>query len=312
MDMLKKMMAGTVLAAAVAALGASAAMAGAGEKVDRQGISFEIPEEIRNLVTVEDGADEDTIVAVYETASVDAAKALGREDEGAGFIFSISTLPEARVKELRCGDMSGMEVFAEDDDVFYVFNHPTDVRFVRENYDYDGIEEDESAWTKINEWADQEVRQEILANNPELDPESYTNTYLDMLLARAAYEPGTKYELRSLAYGPDPLDPATLSDNDFAEELAEDFTYEELPDAQAPDGEYEVLAFDVDGEEVRYDFFHASDSKNLIREVRKVGEEEYETLYQATAKDADDVDETTTDIMEEWCAAIANGGEVDD
>jgi hypothetical protein len=305
-------MAGTVLAAAVAALGASAAMAGAGEKVDRQGISFEIPEEIRNLVTVEDGADEDTIVAVYETASVDAAKALGREDEGAGFIFSISTLPEARVKELRCGDMSGMEVFAEDDDVFYVFNHPTDVRFVRESYDYDGIEEDESAWTKINEWADQEVRQEILANNPELDEDFYTNTYLDMLLARAAYEEGTEYELRSVEFGADPLDPATLSDNDFAEELAEDFTYEELPDAQAPDGEYEVLAFDVDGEEVRYDFFHASDSKNLIREVRKVGEEEYETLYQATAKDADDVDETTTDIMEEWCAAIANGGEVDD
>jgi rubrerythrin len=219
---------------------------------------------------------------------------------------------EEELKKFRCGDMSGMEVFAEDEDVYYVFNHPTDVRFVRENYDGEGIEEEQEHWSMINEWANQEVRKEILANNPELDPESYTNTYLDMLLARAAYEPGTKYELRSLAYGPDPLYPATLSDNDFAEELAEDFTYEELPDAQAPDGEYEVLAFDVDGEEVRYDFFHASDSKNLIREVRKVGEEEYETLYQATAKDADDVDETTTDIMEEWCAAIANGGEVDD
>ena len=309
--MLKKMMAGTVLAAAVAALGASAAMAGAGEKVDRQGISFEIPEEIRNLVTVEDGADEDTIVAVYETASVDAAKALGREDEGAGFIFSISTLPEARVKELRCGDMSGMEVFAEDDDVFYVFNHPTDVRFVRENYDYDGIEEDESAWAKINEWADQEVRQEILANNPELDEDFYTNTYLDMLLARAAYEEGTEYELRSVEFGADPLDPATLDDNDYIEDLAEDFTYEELSDAKAPDGEYYVLAFKEGEDEVMYHFFKDPDSMNLIREVRTVGDEEMETFYQANPKDADDMDRTTTEIVGKWCAAIANGEEDD-
>lgn len=309
--MIKKWMTGTVLAAAVTAFGAFSAMAG-GTAVDKQGIKFEIPETISDLVTVEDGVDENTILAVYENASVEAAQALGEENEGAGFIFSISTISEEELKKFRCGDMSGMEVFAEDEDVYYVFNHPTDVRFVRESYDGEGIEEEQEHWSMINEWANQEVRKEILANNPELDPESYTNTYLDMLLARAAYEPGTKYELRSLAYGPDPLDPATLSDNDFAEELAEDFTYEELPDAQAPDGEYEVLAFDVDGEEVRYDFFHASDSKNLIREVRKVGEEEYETLYQATAKDADDVDETTTDIMEEWCAAIANGGEVDD
>ena len=309
--MIKKWMTGTVLAAAVTAFGAFSAMAGE-TAVDKQGIKFEIPETISDLVTVEDGVDENTILAVYENASVEAAQALGEENEGAGFIFSISTISEEELKKFRCGDMSGMEVFAEDEDVYYVFNHPTDVRFVRESYDGEGIEEEQEHWSMINEWANQEVRKEILANNPELDPESYTNTYLDMLLARAAYEPGTKYELRSLAYGPDPLDPATLSDNDFAEELAEDFTYEELPDAQAPDGEYEGLAFDVDGEEVRYDFFHASDSKNLIREVRKVGEEEYETLYQATAKDADDVDETTTDIMEEWCAAIANGGEVDD
>ena len=287
--MIKKWMTGTVLAAAVTAFGAFSAMAGE-TAVDKQGIKFEIPETISDLVTVEDGVDENTILAVYENASVEAAQALGEENEGAGFIFSISTISEEELKKFRCGDMSGMEVFAEDEDVYYVFNHPSDVRFVRESYDGEGIEEEQEHWSMINEWANQEVRKEILANNPELDPESYTNTYLDMLLARAA----------------------TLSDNDFAEELAEDFTYEELPDAQAPDGEYEVLAFDVDGEEVRYDFFHASDSKNLIREVRKVGEEEYETLYQATAKDADDVDETTTDIMEEWCAAIANGGEVDD
>ena len=72
------------------------------------------------------------------------------------------------------------------------------------------------------------------------------------------------------------------------------------------------MAFDVDGEEVRYDFFVAEDSRDLIREVRMVGDEEYETLYMANPKEADDADRKTTDIMEAWCAAVANGGEVDD
>ena len=311
-EMTNKIMIIAMLTAAVAAIGTSAAFAGGTEKVDKQGIRFEIPEEIKDLVSVEDGVDADTIVSVYETASVKAAAAMGEENEGAGFIFSISTIPESRMKELRCGEMSGMEVFAEDDDLYYVYNHPTDVRFVREDYESDGIEEDQSQWSKINEWAGREVCKEILANNPELDPESYTNTYLDMLLARAAYEPGTKYELRSLEYGPDPLDPASIDEDDYIEDLAEDFTYEEIADAKAPDGEYYVLAFNPGDDEVRFDFFKASDSRNIIREVRMVGDEETETFYQAIVKDTDDADKTTTGIVEEWCAAIANGGEIDD
>lgn len=55
--------------------------------------------------------------------------------------------------------MDGMEVFAKDDDICYLYTHPTDVRFVRENYD--DVEKDQQEWTKINEWAGQEVRQEI-------------------------------------------------------------------------------------------------------------------------------------------------------
>ena len=274
------------------------------DKVDVKGISFKIPEEIRDLITVKlDNPDPDTLVSVYETASVEAAKAQGEDGDGAGFIFSISTMPESRLKELRCGAMDGMEVFAENDDIYYVYNHPTDVRFVRESYD--DVDEDMAQYTKIGEWAWQEVRQEILANNSELDEEFYTNTLLDMYLARAAYKSGTKFELRSLEYGPDPLDPSTLDDDDYIEDLAEEATYEILPDATAPDGQYYVLAFDDDGEEVRYDFFMDPYSQNLIREVRTIGGEEYELFYQANFKDADDDDETTTGIMEDWCRAVA-------
>ena len=86
--------------------------------------------------------------------------------------------------------------------------------------------------------------------------------------------------------------------------------YDAAADAQAPDGEYYVLAFDDNGEETRFDFFKAQEGQNLIREVRVIGDEEYETFYQANAKDLDE-DDTTTGIVAEWCAAIVSGGEDD-
>ena len=293
---------GTVAATVI--LGASAAFAEGTTKVDTNGIAFQVPEQLSDLVNVQtENLGEDTLVSVFEKASVEASEKLGENHDGAGWIFSITKVPEQKMKELRCGGMDGMDVFAEDDDFFYVYNHPTDVRIVREaQEDYQaGLEQ----WTMINEWAGQEVRQEILANNPDLDEEFFTNTSLDMHLAQAAFKPGTKFELRSLDFGAEALDPAALKEDDFIEDLANDVTYEVLPDAQSPDGEYVVLAFDDNGEEVRYDFFKAEGARNLIRETRKVGDEEYTTIYQANFKDADDADKTTTGIVEEWCKEIA-------
>ena len=309
--MLRKMVIGTALAAAITACGAMTAFAQGVDKVDTQGIRFEIPEEFQDQLTIkEDGLGNGEIVAVYETASIEAAEEMGQDSDGIGFLFSISTVGEGQLKEMRCGDMSGIQVFAEDDDIYYLFNTATDVRLVRtSNEEMDASMEN---WEKLNNWANQEVRQEILANNPELDQEFYTNTNLDMFLAQAAYKPGTKYELRSLDYGPDPLDPASLREDDFIEDLANDFTYEVLPDAQAPDGEYYVMAFDVEGDEVRFDFFQAPGTEDLIREVRTIEGEEYETFYQANPKGMDDANKTTTGIVKAWCKAIAGGRDHDD
>ena len=113
---MRKMMTGMMLAAAVAALGASGVFADGVEKVDVQGIRFEIPEEISDLVTVEtEGLDENELVSVYETASIEAAEAMGKDYDGAGWIFSIVTVPKDRLKEMRCEDMFGLNIFAEDD-----------------------------------------------------------------------------------------------------------------------------------------------------------------------------------------------------
>lgn len=306
-SIMKKAMRNMIIGAAVAAgaiFGTTAAFAAGVAQVNTQGIAFQIPEKIRDLVDVQtEGLEADTIVSVYETASVEAAKALGEKNDGAGWIFSITRVPEAKMAELRCGAMDGMIVFAEDDGFYYVYNHPTDVRVVREKQeDYEtGMEQ----WSMVNDWAGQEVRQEILANNRELDAEFYTNTNLDIHLAQAAYQPGTKYELRSVDFGPDALDPSILHENDFIEELTNDITYEVLPDAKAPDGEYYVLAFNDNGEEVRFDFFKDPASQNLIRETRVVDGEEYVTFYQANFKDADDAGKTATRIVEAWCKATA-------
>ena len=298
---MKKVMMAAMAAVAMAIAVSSAAMADGNTKVEANGIAFEIPAELADLVTVEtEGLSEGTLVNVYETASVEAAKALGEDYEGAGFIFGISRISEDRLKELRCGDMSGMDVFAEDDDMYYVYDHPTDVRMVRENNEEMAADMDQ--WSRLNEWAFENVMDEIVANNPELDPEVFTNTNLDMYLARAAFQPGTNFEVKSLQFGDQ--DPKTLDEDDFIEDLADDFTYQVLYDAEAPDGEYIVLNFEEDG--VRFDFFTADE--NIIREVHTMDDgEEFETLYAASVKDADDSGKTTTGVMQAWCDAIMNG-----
>ena len=96
--MKKKTMTCTILAATVTMLGAAGVFAQSTDRVEAQGIAFELPEEIRDLVTVRtDGLEADELVSVYETASLDAAAERGEEDTGAGWIFSISAIPEDRL-----------------------------------------------------------------------------------------------------------------------------------------------------------------------------------------------------------------------
>ena len=247
--------------------------------------------------------DPDMVVSVYETASVEAAEAQGDDYPGAGWLFGINIIPESEMQRLRCGAMDGMIPFAEDDDMYYIYCHPTDVRFVRETTEQ--MKEDQDQWTKLNEWVTEVVRKEILVNNPELDTVTYSNTGLDMYLAKIAFEPGTKYEIRTLQY-PD-LDASTLKEDDYIDDLTEDVYYETVTDVEEPDGEYIVLAFDEDGE--RFDFFLNSDAANLIREVRTIDDdEEYVTFYEAHFEDAD---KTASGIMQKWCDAIANGEDDD-
>ena len=290
---MKKFWIAFTAAAAMAATMSACAFAGENQRVEADGIAFEIPAELSDLVTVKTD-DNGMLVSVYETASIEAAES---DDIGAGWLFGISRLPEAEVKELRCTSMDGMEVFAEDDDFCLIYNHPTDVRLVREKQE--DYEEGFEQYAKLNHWANENVRSEILANNPELDPEVYTNTSLDIYLAQAAYQPGTNFEVRSLMFVNQ--EPPMVAAEDHLEDLAENFVFE-YADTEAPDGEYIVLAFPDD--DVRFDFFTADDG--LIREVHTIDGEEYETIYMANAKEMDE-DETPLSIMQDWVEDILEG-----
>ena len=295
--MMKKLLFTAAVAAAVTMAACACAMAEETEKMEAGGLVFEIPAEYKDIVTVQtEDLQPDEIIRVSETASIEAAKAMGEEEEGAGWLFSISHISDLELGELRCGDMSGREVFAEGDDgVTYLFNHPTDVRLIRESDEEMNKAMDQ--WAELNNWAFEDVRMSILADNPQLELKTYSNTELDMYLARARFG-GEQYEIRSLYTG-EFTDSIFQGDDAALEALTEGVFYEDvtdLPDEEKPDGEYIVMAFDEDN--VQFDFFLGEGLENYIREVKSLDDgEKMETLYRANFKDSG---KTSTGIMKDW------------
>jgi|GEM_PF-2276599 len=268
--------------------------ANAPEIYDDGSISIAFPREYSELLYREmyatgEGEDGDIIV-VSERASREAAEAMGEDAEGAGELFKITRVGEETLHEMLCGDMSGVEVFAKDEDgKYYLFSHPTDVRFVRETTEE--MTEDQAIWTELNEWAYSRVRDDIIKYSKGLSPVSYTNTALDIYLAQIAYGNNKKYTVSTTEFGP--LKPERVDATQYAEFLLEG-NFEAADDTSAPDGEYVVLNFP--DEKVRYDFFKADG--NLVREVR----EGYETLYRRVIIDND---VSNTDAMQGWYNALA-------
>ena len=259
-----------------------------------------VPSKYNDLLIVEvPENDQDGILfKVSEKASVEAAKAQGDDVEGPGWLFSIGTDKEQNINEKLCEDMSGVDVFAKDDNgTYYVKYHPTDVRFVREQYD--DVEADMAQWSELNEWA-ATVPGTFASENAGLTLEKHSNTSLDMYFARIAHKNFADYTLSSLehgVWGPADVDPAPHL------EKLNGVTFEYADDVEAPDGEYVV--FTVPEDNVRYDFFFAEPGQNLVREVREIDGESYESLYKATVPEGSP---TLNEIMNEWYLDVVNNG----
>ena len=289
-------------AAETTAAAESTAAAGETEKeAQHSGMKLEIPEEYKDLLITETFPDDESkpLFSVYEKASVEAAKANGYgEDSGLGWLFSISRVGEEEAKQMMCGDMSGMDLFARDaEGNYYVFEHPTDVRIEREG---DVLSDENSPdwkqWSELNEWA-ATVQDTFVKDNEGLTAEKHGNSDVDIALARIAYEEDIFYTVSTTEYGPkagEKVDPAP-----YLEKLRNGVTYN-FEEGEAPDGEYVVLDFPE--EQTRYDFFKAEG--NYIREVN-YGYFDYEMLFKAEFEDSSI---KASDVMQEWYDALVKEG----
>ncbi|MBR3721418.1 MAG: hypothetical protein IKN12_01505 [Selenomonadaceae bacterium] len=213
-----------------------------------QGFSLTVPDDIYPLLKIETSNDPNSIFRVSELGSVKAAKKLGENADGAGFLFSVSKISKDRLHKILQGDASGIELFATDDNGgYYIYNHPTDVRYVRENNAL--MKKDQPVWNKVNDWAYTKVRKNFAKKN-KLRPLTANNTDIGIAVARVLYDQKLKYTLTATGAG-------TLTSNGvdpekYLNDLLYDakFYYSHDP---VPDGEYIGLYFP--DEKIMYKFY---------------------------------------------------------
>lgn len=259
-------------------------------------LTLTIPAEAANLVLVDTPQNDPdgVLFSVREKESVNAAAADGHDAaSGEGWLFGIRRVDETTLHGLLCYDMSGAEVFAKDaDGCYYLYTHPTDVRLYRQNNAYDEAMEQ---WSKLNEWAWNNVRSDFLTNNPGLTAFTRGNSLLDMYLARAAYQKDADYTVSTVEHGP--LSPSGVDAAPYAESLMGYVSSEDADISETPDGEYIVLSFPED--DVRFDFFRMDGKENYVRMVWSDGSEQ---LIRLSFSD----DTKASTVMQEWYDALVS------
>ena len=267
-------------------------------KLENGGFTLSIPADIAPKLNTEMPADvpEGTLFTVAEQASIDAAKAKGYDGDGMGWLFAIQKVSADEARRLLCADMSGKEIFAKDgEDNYFVFCHPTDVRFDRETTEQ--MTADSEVWANLNKWAGAE--KERFINDNGLTAQRFGNSDVEIALYRAAYDPDAKYTLSTTQFGP--LEPAEGVDAAaFVERALAGVTIEYAEGEEAPDGEYVVLKLEDDD---RIDFFTGAGGNCIRRVVDFGGGETHEYISKAVYDDGETV---LHDVMEEWYLALAS------
>ena len=100
---------------------------------------------------------EGRLFSCTEAKSVADAWLQKEREDGPGWLFTIQRVSQDKLHELLCSEMSCMEVFAKDaGGRYYVFCHPTDVRFIRQ--DEAAMQRDGKRWHELCEWAGKDVK----------------------------------------------------------------------------------------------------------------------------------------------------------
>ena len=256
---------------------------------ENDGLTLEVRPKYNELITVETPADDANgiLFSVSETASLEAGGF-----DGAGWLFSIGKLGADRLHELLRYDMSGAYVIAKDGDgAYYMLYHPTDVRYARETVEE--MYRDQAQWSMLCEWAGTAADSFVEKNG--LEPASFGNSEVDMLVADAAWGENQELTLSTTEFGPVS---ASLADGTAAAEFVLQGGFFETDPDETPDGQYVVLNFPE--QELRLDFFFAPG--NYARIVSG----DRETLYQAMMYGEE---ESCAEAMQRWYyAALEQAG----
>ena len=260
---------------------------------ESQGLKLKVPEAYDKLLLTETTPDQQgRFFAVTEKASVEAAQKEGGEATGAGWIFSLGRLTEKELHEKLCGDMSGAELVAKDaEGGYYIYYHPTDVRYVRESNE--AMVRDQSQWTKLNAWGWDYAHGDFIKDN-DLTPVTADNSNIGIYLANFIYGTPEAYtlakdgEMPMLADGFSPLP--------YGEKLIYGATYRSARDTQMLKFKYYTLV--LPREKVRLDFFTGKDGNNYVQEVHE-GWANY--LYRATYEDKD---MKAVNVLAQWMADL--------
>ncbi|MCR5833418.1 MAG: hypothetical protein K6G55_02015 [Selenomonadaceae bacterium] len=252
-----------------------------------KGLKLTIPDEYAAEVIVEVPAQDTKgeLFTVTEKKSQEAGKKEYPDGGGFGWLFTIAKVDDAKLHDLLCGEMSGVEVFATDNEGnHYIYCHATDVRYVRENNE--AMKRDQNDWIKVNDWAREIPEKFIQENN--LQEEIYANSDLAINLAQIMYK-GKEYTISTNEFGV--MESKGVDVQKYAYKLIRDAQYE-IAEEEAPDGEYVVLNFPKSNE--RYDFFFMPGKENYVRKVYMDGQE---MLYKIEF--ADDTIKAS-EVMHNW------------
>ena len=106
-----------------------------------------------------------TLMMVYEKASVDAAEADYGNADGIGFLWGFCVLDQVSFEQLLSSDGSGFQLFAKADELYYVYCFPTDVQFHRNDLAaFTPDSQDFRDWETLNDLGPQ-VRDDIVERN---------------------------------------------------------------------------------------------------------------------------------------------------
>lgn len=261
------------------------------DQIYRQaGICLRIPRDYDPLLLTKVGAGQQ-LFSVAELASIEAAKKESMEYEGAGWLFAIGRVSAQELHEMLCEDMTGRNLFAQDDaGNYYIFYHPTDVRYMRETPAV--MQRDQEIWSQLCFWAWNDVPKHFIADNKLLSITA-DNSSIGIYLARIIYKTGTTYTLA--IKGRQAYTGNMEQTEPFVNMLLYGNSYEIVQEKKSPRGEYIILK--LPKENVSLICFQSEGSTYILEKRPGLADNLYKSI--PIEEHAESLS-----VMQDWYAAL--------